>query len=439
VVKTLLAGGVVVTCDAAHAVYPDADVVMDGDRISYVGPSYSGQVDRRVDASGFLIMPGLVNAHTHSPMTLFRGLADDVDLHVFLQERVWPREVKLTPDEIYAGSVLAGIEMLKSGVTSYVDMYFWEHDLARAAVDVGIRAMITPAILDSPAWEPILGSWESRTQDVLRFCREWEGREGRIHTGFGPHAPYTLSLEALSDIAALARDSGFPVHIHLVESELERDQFNARGIGSTAAALESIGFFDGPVLAAHSIWIDDGDLDIYRRKGVGVAHCPISNAKLGAGIAPTADMLAHELQVGLGTDGAATNNNMDLWEEMRFAPLLAKALALNPTLLPSRDVLWMATRMGARAAQLDGVGELTAGCRADIVMVSLSDTTTVPLFAPSNYVDLLVYSMDRSLVTHVWVAGRQVVDAGVVTTVDEESARAAAQRAADAVSRRVAA
>lgn len=437
--KTLLAGGVVVTCDAAHTVHPAADVVMDGDRISYIGSSYTGDFDRRVDASGFLIMPGLVNAHTHSPMTLFRGLADDVDLHVFLQERVWPREVKLTPDDIYAGSVLAGIEMLKSGVTSYVDMYFWENDLARAAIDVGIRAMITPAILDSPAWEPVLGTWENRTQEVLRFCRQWEGREGRIHTGFGPHAPYTLSLEALSDISALARDSGFPVHIHLVESQLERDQFNQRGLGSTARALESIGFFDAPVLAAHSIWIDDGDLDIYRRKGVSVAHCPISNAKLGAGIAPAAAMLAHDLQVGLGTDGAATNNNMDLWEEMRFAPLLAKAIALDPTLLPSRDVLWMATRMGAQAARLDAVGELTPGYKADVLMVSLSDTTAVPMFDPRSYVDLLVYSMDRSLVHNVWVNGRQVVEAGTVTTVDEEAARAAAQRAADAVSRRVAA
>jgi 5-methylthioadenosine/S-adenosylhomocysteine deaminase len=384
-------------------------------------------------------MPGLVNAHTHSPMTLFRGLADDVDLHVFLQERVWPREVMLTPGDVYTGSVLSGIEMLKSGVTSYVDMYFWEDDLARAALDVGMRALITPGILHSPAWEPILGGWERRTEDVLRFCRQWNGREGRIHTGLGPHAPYTLSLDALREIAAEARTARLPVHIHLVETELERNEFRQRGLGSTAHALDEIGFFDSQVLAAHSVWVDEGDLEIYRRKGVAVAHCPISNAKLGAGIAPAAAMLAHRIEVGLGTDGAATNNNLDLWEEMRFAPLLAKAVARDPTSLPARDVLWMATRMGARAARLDDVGELTVGFKADVLLVSLSDTTAVPVFDPQNYIDLLVYSMDRSLVQSVWVNGRQVVKAGAVLTVDEEAARAAAQESAEAVSKRIAA
>lgn len=427
-----------VTCNADHTVYPSGDVVLDGDGITYAGPSYGGDYDHRVDASGFLIMPGLVNAHTHSPMTLFRGLADDVDLQVFLRERVWPREVVLTPDDVYAGSVLSGIEMLKSGVTSYVDMYFWEEDLVRAAIDVGIRAMITPGILDAPSWEPVLGPWEQRTQDVLAFCQKWNGVEGRIHTGFGPHAPYTLTLDALSEIASVARTSGFPTHVHLVETELERDEFNRRGVGTTAQALERIGFFDGPVLAAHSVWVDDGDLDIYRRKGVSVAHCPISNAKLGAGIAPAADMLAHDLHVGLGTDGAATNNNLDLWEEMRFAPLLAKAVALDPTALPARDVLWMATRSGAMAARLDRVGELTPGFKADVVLLTLSDTTTVPAFHPDSYIDLLVYSMDRSLVHSVWVDGRRVVDSGTVVTVDEAAARDAAQRAAEAVSRRIA-
>jgi 5-methylthioadenosine/S-adenosylhomocysteine deaminase len=438
-VKTLISGGVVVSCDARHTVYPSGDVVFENDRISFVGDRYSGDFDRRIEASGFLVMPGLVNAHTHSPMTLFRGLADDVNLQVFLHERVWPREIVLTPDDVYAGSVLSGIEMLKSGVTSYVDMYFWEEDLARAAVDVGIRAMITPGILDAPSWEPILGTWERRTEDVLRFCTRWSGADGRIHTGFGPHAPYTLSLDALAEIAGVAARSGFPVHIHLVETELERNEFNRRGLGSTAEALERAGVFDVPVLAAHSVWVDKGDLDIYRRKGVSVAHCPISNAKLGAGIAPAADMLAHSLDVGLGTDGAATNNNMDLWEEMRFAPLLAKAIALDPTSLPAREVLWMATRLGARAARLDGVGELSPGFKADVILLSLADTTTVPTFQPQSYIDLLVYSMDRSLVHSVWVNGRQVVDAGTVLTIDEEAARNAAQQSADAVSQRIAA
>jgi 5-methylthioadenosine/S-adenosylhomocysteine deaminase len=437
--RTLFSGGVLVTCDAGHTVYPAGDLVLDDDRIAYVGERYTGEHDRRLDASGFLLMPGLVNAHTHSPMTLFRGLADDVDLHVFLHERVWPREVVLTPDDIYAGSVLAGIEMVKSGVTSYVDMYFWEEELARAAVDVGIRAMITPGILEAPAWEPILGAWEQRTDAVLDFCRRWNGRDGLIHTGFGPHAPYTLPLDALGAIAEEAQRNGFPVHIHLVETERERNEFNGRGLGSTATALEAVSFFDAQVLAAHSIWVDDGDLEIYARHDVGVAHCPVSNAKLGAGIAPAAAMLAHGLRVGLGTDGAATNNNMDLWDELRFAPLLAKAAALDPKPLPSRQALWMATRLGARAARLQDVGELTPGFKADVVMLSLADTAAVPVFDSSSYIDLLVYSLGRSLVQSVWVNGRQVVEAGEVLTVDESRAREAAQRAALAVSQRIAA
>lgn len=435
--RTLLSGAVLVTCDEAQAVHLSGDLVLEGDRIAYVGRSYQGGYDRRVDMTGRLLMPGLINAHTHSPMTIFRSLADDVDLQVFLHERVWPREVVLTPEDVYAGSVLAGIEMLKSGVTTYVDMYFWEEDLARAALDVGIRAVITPGILEIPAWTPILGDWERRTADVIAFCRRWEGREGRISTGLGPHAPYTLPLDALGAIGRAGAETGFPAHIHLVEARWERDTFNAQGRGSTARVLEEIGFFDAAVLAAHSVWMDPGDLDIYRRRGVTVAHCPQSNAKLGSGIAPLAEMLAHGLAVGLGTDGAATNNNLDVWEEMRLAPLLAKVTALDPKPVPATQALAMATRLGAQAVRRPDIGSLKPGARADVVAINLDDPTAVPIFGPTTYVDHLVYSMGRHAVESVWVNGRQVVADGQVLTVDEAEARNAAQRAAVAVSKRI--
>ncbi len=432
----LLSGGVVVTCDAGHTVHAPGDVVLEDDRIAYVGPRYDGEYDQRFSAGGKLIMPGLINAHTHSPMSIFRGVADDVDLQVFLEERVWPREICLTPKDVYAGAVLSYIEMLQCGVTTCVDMYLYEEELVRAALDTGIRAVVTPGILDVPVWEPLLGNWERRTADVLEFCRRWDGREGRIHTGLGPHAPYTLSHQALGEIASEARRAHLPVHTHVVETRAERDAFNAAGKGSTVAVLEGLGFFEGEVIAAHSVWLDSGDIDTYVRHGVGVAHCPQSNAKLGTGIAPIAAMLDAGVHVSLGTDGAASNNNLDLWEELRLAPLLAKAVALDPRPVSAGEALWMATRMGAQAIHRPDLGVLAEGFKADVLMLNIEHTEFLPVFGTKSYIDHLVYSAGRQLVESVWVNGVRVVKDGEVLTVDEAGARRAAQAAAIAVSQR---
>lgn len=431
--RTLLAGGTVIPCDAQGTVWASGDLLIDGDRIGYVGPQYQGEYDIRLPMTNRLVLPGLINAHTHSPMTLFRGLSDDVDLQTFLTERVWPREVRLTGEDAYAGSVLSAIEMLRSGVTTYVDMYFFEEDLARAALDTGIRAIITPGILQVPQWERLLGDWEHRTADAVRFSSSWEGREGHIHTGLGPHAPYTLPLQAMCEIAEAARAAGILTHTHLLEAEWERSTYGGRVIG----ALEDGGFFDGAVLAAHSVWADDNDIHVYRRHNVGVAHCPQSNCKLGAGMAPLSSMLAADLNVGLGTDGAATNNNLDLWEEIRLAPLLAKARALDAGVVTARQALDMATRMAARAVCRDDIGQLRAQNKADVLTVRLDDTTMVPILTPHTYVGHLVYASSRDLVDSVWVNGRCVVKDGEVLTVDMERALRDAQMAADAVSRRL--
>lgn len=436
--KTLLSGGIVVTCDALHTIHAPGDILIENDQLVYVGPRYTGAYDQRVTATGRVLMPGLINAHTHSPMSIFRSLADDVDLQVFLAERVWPREVKLQPEDVYAGAVLSAIEMLKSGVTTYVDMYFFEDELVRAALDTGARAVITPGILQSPAWEPILGTWEQRTADLIDWAKQWNGHAGRIQAGLGPHAPYTLPLAALGEIAAEARRAKLLLHTHLVETQSERDAFNAQGKGSTAAVLHEQGFFDGPVLAAHSVWLDDGDIEVYRRNGVSVAHCPQSNCKLGAGVAPVAALMAAGVAVGLGTDGAATNNNLDLWEELRLAPLLAKVTTLDPKPLPAREALWMATRLGAQAIHQPEIGMLATGYKADVLMLNAEATTFVPVFGSHSYIDHLVYAAGRDLVDSVWVNGAQVVKAGEVLTVDEAAARRAAQAAALAVSQRVA-
>ncbi|HCG00810.1 MAG TPA: N-ethylammeline chlorohydrolase [Chloroflexi bacterium] len=428
--KTLITGAVILTCDDQMSVLEHADLVMDGGRISFVGERYEGEYDIRLPVSGKLLLPGLINAHTHSGMSLFRSLADDVDLRVFLEDRVWPCEVNLTPDDVYVGSVLSSIEMLKCGVTTSVDMYFFEDELMRAALETGARTLITPTILDVPTWTRVLGSWEDQLRRALDFASANDGLEGRVHTGIGPHAPYTVPLDALSLIAEEARRIGRPLNIHLVETELERDSFNGRGAGSTACVLEEIGFFDGPVIAAHSIWIDHGDIEIYARKRVGVAHCPQSNAKLAAGIAPIADMLRGGVNVGLGTDGAATNNNHDMWAEMRLAAVLQKVSAGDPKLLPAGEALSLATRVGAQAVHLDNLGVLREGFRADVVTLDIADTLAVPVFSPATYVSHAVYSFGAQLVDSVWVEGRQVVKNGDILSVDEEAARRALQKAA---------
>lgn len=434
--KTLLSGAVVVTCDEHHSIYDPGDIVLDGERIVFVGPHYDEEYDVRHAVHGKLIMPGMVNAHTHSGMSIFRSLSDDVDLMVFLEDRVWPREVKLTADDVYAGSGLSALEMLKHGVTTYVDMYFFEDALVRAALDTGIRALITPTILAIPTWEPVLGSWEQQLERGIAFCQEWEGRAGRIHTGLGPHAPYTVPLHALGIISAEARRMDRPVNIHLVETAGERHSFNERGLGSTVTALQDIGFFDARVIAAHSVWLDPGDIDVYHDHSVGVAHCPQSNAKLGAGVAPVAEMLAKNIRVGLGTDGAATNNNLVVWEEMRLAPLLAKVSALDPKPVLAAQALWMATSLGARAIHQTDIGTLAPGFRADLLLLDLDDSTMVPVFEPQTYISHLVYSAGPELIRSVWVNGRQVVKDREVLTVDEAATRQAAQRAAISLAQR---
>ncbi|MGH2441686.1 MAG: amidohydrolase [Chloroflexota bacterium] len=434
--KTLLTGGVVVTCDEQHTIFDTGDVVLEDDRIAFVGARYDGDYDARISVNGRLLMPGMVNAHTHSGMTILRSLADDDDLMAFLEQRVWPREVLLRDDDVRAGSRLAAVEMLKSGVTTYVDMYFFEEQLAQAALDAGIRALITPTIIGIPIWEDIRGSWEQQFTSALEFCQKWEGRDGRIHTGLGPHAPYTLSLEALQEIAAGARQSQRPLNIHLVETAQERDNFNGLGLGSTVQAMENIGLFGGPVISAHSVWIDAGDCEIYHRHSVGVAHCPQSNAKLGAGIAPVTALLNAEVNVGLGTDGAATNNNLVLWEEMRLAPLLAKVVGRDPKCLPAEVALWMATRMGGQAIHMPDIGVLAPGFKADLISVRLDSTASVPVFGPSTYISHIVYSMGPELVDRVWVNGREVVKDGEVLTLDESEARQEAQNAATSLSER---
>ena len=283
-----------------------------------VGPARDGE-----PLLGGVLVPGLVNCHCHSPMTLFRGAAEDMPLQRFLREVLWPREARLTDEDVYWGMTLACAELLGFGVTTTCEMYVHEDGLLQAVLDAGTRCVLTPGVMDVPGWL----SWRERLDRVCAFHDEHAGAHEAVEVGIAAHSAYTLPLEALDEVAAAARERGALVHIHVAETSDECAELEAAEGCSVPALLARRGFLDGRVLAAHAVWLSDDDLRIFREHDVAVAHCPQANAKLAAGVARLADMLELGLRVGLGTDGPAGNNDLDLWEEVRLAALLARVRA----------------------------------------------------------------------------------------------------------------
>jgi 5-methylthioadenosine/S-adenosylhomocysteine deaminase len=357
-----------------------------------------------------LLMPGLVNVHCHSPMTLFRGAAEDVPLTTFLREVLWPREARLTEDDVYWGMTLACAELLRAGVTTSCEMYIHEEAVAAAVADGGTRCVLTPGVMDVPGWL----SWRQRLDAVAAFHDGHRGRHPRIEVGIAAHSAYTLPAEALASLAAVARERDALVHVHVAETRDEAGHL---------ALLAASGILDGRALVAHAVWLDDDDLRLLRDRDVGVAHCPQSNAKLAAGVARLGEMLDLGLRVGLGTDGPSSNNNLDLWEELRLAPLLARIQAGRAGAVPAGDAVRLATAGGAAALGRDDIGMIAPGRWADLVLVRLDDAAFTPLVAEDDLVSHLVWSASSRLVTDVWVAGKQVVRNGSCLTVDEEQAR----------------
>ena len=371
-------------------------------------------------------MPGLVNVHCHSPMTLFRGAAEDVPLERFLRDVLWPREARLTPDDAYWGMTLACAELSKNGITTTCEMYFLEDALLEAVAAAGLRCTITPGILDVPGFV----DWERRVQDVAAFHDANAGKHDLVETGFAPHSAYALPLDALTEIATAARERDAIVHIHVAETADEGRELEERHGKTVPALLAEHGVLDGRVLAAHSVWLTDDDVRIYREHDVAVAHCPTSNAKLAAGVARVHDLLAAGVTVGLGTDGPASNNDLDLWEELRLAVLLARLKSGEAALLPAAEALALATRCGATALGRDDFGALEPGRWADMVLVQIDAPEFVPLVEDRDLVSHLVWAASRRLVTDVWVGGRRVVEDGACVTVDEERARREVQERA---------
>jgi 5-methylthioadenosine/S-adenosylhomocysteine deaminase len=355
-------------------------------------------------------------------MTLVRSAGDGLPLDRWLSESVWPREARLRDEDVYWGMTLGAAELLGNGTTTTCEQYRHPAPVTAAVLDSGIRAVYTPGIFDVPG-ESEHETWEALLAEACDLYDTMEGRDGRLHLGFGPHAAYTVPPEGLRAIAAEAQRREALFQIHLAETKSECELVLERYGMSAPALLAKEGALDGRVLAAHSVWLDDDDVAIVAEHDVAVAHCPGSNGKLGAGVAPLRTLLARGVRVGLGTDGPASNDDLHLWDEMRLAAILARATAGDPGAVSTADALRLATRGGADALGLP-VGTLEPGRPADIIRLRTDDARFTPSVTDTELLGHLVWAGAGYLVTDVWVGGTRVVEAGRCTRIDEARARA---------------
>lgn len=389
---------------------------INGSTIAYVG---TDPVEGRTVLEGrdHLAVPGWVNAHTHVAMTLFRSYADDMALMDWLQNRIWPLEAKLDGRAVYWGSLLGIAEMIRTGTTCFADMYFFMEETAKAAADSGIRAVLSRGLTGSSAEDGA-----ARLEENTELYKNWHGaQDGRITVMLGPHAPYTCSPDYLESVIVRARELGAEIHMHLSETAGEVTDCREKYGKSPIALMESLGMFDGGTLAAHCVHVDEEDMDILARHGVRVAHNPQSNLKLASGIAPVARMLQKGITVSLGTDGASSNNNLDMLEEVRLAAMLAKVQAGDPKVVPASQALAMGTWMGAKAVGLSGVGKVEVGQKADIVLYNMDSPAWYPRHDRTS---LLVYAASSADVDTVLVDGNILLRKGELTTIDLEKVTA---------------
>jgi 5-methylthioadenosine/S-adenosylhomocysteine deaminase len=416
-VDLLIEGGIVVTVNSKQEILEQGTIVIQGDRIQALGPReeligrFTAQ--RVIDASGCAVIPGLINAHTHAAMTLFRGLADDLHLMDWLEGYIFPAEAHLSADWVRWGTLLACAEMLLGGITTFCDMYLFEDEVARAAKDAGIRAVVGEVLYDFPS--PNYGEIANGFRYTEELIQRWEG-DDLVTIIVEPHATFTCSPELLKRARQIADDHEVLLKIHLAETKDEIERVREQYGHTPVRHLDRLGILDGPMIAAHVVWVDEKEMEILRDRGVGIVHNPESNMKLASGVSPVPRMLGLGIPVGLGTDGCASNNDLDLFREMDTAAKLHKVFGEDPTLMDASTVFNMATRMGAEVVGLgDDVGSLEAGKKADLVIVDLHQPHLVPLF---NVLSHLVYSARASDVRTVVVNGQVVVEDRVLKTLD---------------------
>jgi len=418
---------VVLPCDPACSVLRDAvvDVGADG-RIAWVGPrSAAPPSEAPVRELAGALLPGLVNTHAHTPMIVLRGAGGDLPLMRWLHEVMWPMEGRLTAADVRAGMAAGCVELLRTGCTTTVEMYFYTDAVVDAVTTVGSRVLLTPGIIDAPGWSR-LGSWEQMRDDTSERIDAVGLRSGpgeRIELGYGPHAAYTLPARALPAVAEHARARGALMHVHVAETTDEdaalRDEY-----GSVPAMFERLGVLGGRVLAAHGVQLSDDDVGLLAERGVAVAHCPGSNAKLASGIARVSELRRAGVRVGLGTDGPASGDDLDMWAQARLAGLLARVTSGDAAALTAAELLLMATRDGAAAIGRNDLGAVEAGRWADLVHVDLDDAAFAAPENDSQLLSNLVWAGGARLVRDVWVAGEQVLAEGEPTRVDRAAATA---------------
>lgn len=390
------------------------DIAVEGDKIVAVGNLPADwQTDRTISGAGKFAIPGLVNAHTHASMTLLRSYADDMQLMDWLENKIWPIEAKLTERDIYWGAMLAALEMIKSGTTAFADMYGPDMGkVAEVVKESGLRGVLSRGLIG------VAPDADMKLEENISLYKEWHGEaDGRIQVMFGPHALYTCPPTYLEKVANTAKELGAEVHIHMSETRFEIETCLKEYGKRPFAHVESTGLFENGTLAAHCVHLDDEDIAIIKKHGIRVAHNPGSNMKLASGIAPVPRLLEEGITVALGTDGASSNNNLDMLEEVNLAAMLHKVASYDPTAVPAKTALQMGTVEGAKAIGLQGVGTIAAGQKADIVLLAMEGAAWTPCYDP---VSLLVYSANASAVDTVMVDGRLLMEKRELLTLDEE-------------------
>lgn len=432
-VDILITGGTVVTMAGPNI--ERGSVAIRGGEIVAVGPS--SEIDKNysakqvIRAGGHAVVPGFVNAHTHVPMTLFRGIADDRDLMDWLTNFIFPAEAKnVDRDFVKWGTRLAAAEMIRSGTTTFADMYYFESDIARETKAAGLRGVLGETLIDFPA--PDNKTWDAAIAYMRDYARQWKG-DRLITPAFAPHAPYTVSTDHLKQVRALATELGIPILIHVSETKDELRQIAEKHNGMTPGVyLDSIGFLGDDVVAAHGVHLTAGELTTFAARKTGVAHCPESNQMLASGVAPVVDMIAAGMEVGLGTDGpAGSNNNLDMVEEMASAARLQKVMRNDPKAITAREVLRLATIGGAQVLGLDDkIGTLERGKRADVVVIDLHTPKSQPVYSVES---AIVYAASGSSVVTTIVDGKILMRRRELLTLDEDEVIAKAAEYRDRV------
>ena len=423
--NTIIFNARILTMNEEMEIIKNGSILIEKNCIKEIRPGKIEMPDAEYfDAEGMIVMPGFVNTHTHVPMTMLRGYADDLPLHTWLNDHIFPAEARMvTPENVVMATRLAFIEMIKSGTTCFNDMYFFEDIIAAEARKAGIRAVIGESLIDFPT--PSFRTLDEGIARCESLVQQWYGHE-LIHPTVCAHSPYTCSKQTLRKAKDITEKYNIPLHIHVAETRQEVEDITTRTGLSPAAYLYSIGLLDRNVIAAHSVWLNPNDIELYARTGTSIAHCPKSNLKLASGIADTDAYLKAGINVGIGTDGTASNNTLDMVEETRFAALLPKGVHYNPEAVSAKTALRMSTINGTKALGLNHLtGSLEPGKRADLIVVHADASNMIPMY---DEYSAIVYAANSKNIRSSMVNGKWIMLNREVMNIDKEETMNAMRR-----------